>query len=368
MIAVVRLGAIEPFVVGDAPAPESLFLTFVGDIMHHDVNASMPDYDELYRSVRSVLSRDDLSFANIEFPVDPSRAPSGYPKFNGTVDYIHAAIRSGFDVFSLANNHTFDWGRSSADATLASFDAIAEETGTFHNGIRPNPGYTLEPTVIHKNGWTIGFLSLTAFSNVPGAAAHVHQVDYHTAAGRKRVMDAVASMAARFDLLVVSVHAGTEYVLTPDPAKTEFFRDLVDAGADIVWGHHPHVLQPYEIVETDGGNRLIMYSTGNFVSGQRRYQQPLLALGRWAPTGDTALFQVQVARAGDDSSVGAVRTPVITVLNHPEYGLVLRTFGEVMAEQLSIQWRSFYLVRYAVMRSYRDAALPSSAHQSPAAD
>jgi len=66
--------------------------------MHHEINADTPDYDRIYDSARHLLHIDDLSFANIEFPVDPAREPAGYPIFNGTVEYLEAAVRAGFDL------------------------------------------------------------------------------------------------------------------------------------------------------------------------------------------------------------------------------------------------------------------------------
>ncbi len=343
-----RLLAVEPDLSpADGPRPP-LTLSFVGDIMHHMVNAQMPDYDRLYDAVRELLAVDDLSFANIEFPVDPSQPPAGYPIFNGSVEYVEAAIRGGFDVFSLANNHTYDLGPAGVAATREVFRDLAERVTIFTNGIREDRGARITPSEILHRGWRIGFVAITSFSNVPGSGPYINLVDYLDRPTRTRFLDLVRSWSDEYDLLVVSVHAGVEYVLSPAGHKVEFFRDLSDAGADIVWGHHPHVLQPWEH-RNDG---VIIYSAGNFVSGQRRHQIPDLPFGRWAPAGDTAIFQVRV----EDRHGGVVSVlehiPAFTTYLDPDHGFVLRTFDEVISAELSLPWRAFYLARYAFMRRF----------------
>ncbi len=331
----------------DGPRP-SLTLSFVGDIMHHLVNAEMPDYDRLYDAVRDVLAVDDLSFANIEFPVDPAQEPAGFPVFNGSVAYIEAAIRGGFDVFALANNHTYDLGPAGVAATREVFRDLEARAAIFTNGIRSERGAELAATEIVYRGWRIGFVSITSFSNVWGSGPYINLVDYLNPTARSRFLDRVRSWSEEFDLLIISVHAGSEYVLSPVGHKVEFFRELSDAGAAVVWGHHPHVLQPWE--HRNGG--VIIYSAGNFISAQRRHQSPYVPFGRWAPTGDTAIFQVRVEDRQGGVESRLVRIPAFTKYLDPEHGLVLRTFDEVIAGELSLPWRAFYLARYAFMRRF----------------
>ncbi|MEE8440243.1 MAG: CapA family protein [Spirochaetia bacterium] len=349
-----------------ADPADSLLLTFVGDIMHHDLNARMDDYDRLYDAVRRSLHEDSLSFANIEFPVDADRKPSGYPLFNGTAEYVEAAVRGGFDVFSLANNHSFDGGAQGTAATARLFSSLSAEAGTYHNGLRDEPEGSITPTVIHRDGWSIAFVSITTFSNLPGSSRFINLVDHTNASVVDAFLNQVSQWDAEFDLLIVSVHAGTEYTTRPDPRKALFFRSLVAHGADIVWGHHPHVLQPWENVDTGPARKLILHSTGNFISAQRNYQQPFLPLGRWAPTGDTALFRVTVMRSSESDSSGRfqptvvrVSTPIFTVHIDPTHGMVPKTFGAVLTGPLPLVWRAFYAVRYAATRSLLNAPLAS---------
>ena len=85
-------------------------LTFAGDLMAHLSNYSFGPFSELYSGVKSILQSDDLSFVNLETPVDNTNIYSTFPRFNVNSEYVWAAIVAGFDVFSLANNHAADRG------------------------------------------------------------------------------------------------------------------------------------------------------------------------------------------------------------------------------------------------------------------
>ncbi|HKJ85234.1 MAG TPA: CapA family protein [Spirochaetia bacterium] len=334
--------------VNGSPSRPPLVLSFVGDIMHHEINAAMPDFDRLYDSVRALLQIDDLSFANVEFPVDPAREPSGYPIFNGSVDYLEAAIRAGFDVLSLANNHSFDLGAGGVATTKAVVDDLARRGGIHASGLRSEPWAPIEVTAIDHRTWRIGFVAVTSFSNVAGSSPYINLINYFDRDVRRDFLASVRQWSEEYDLLILSVHAGDEYVSTPVTHKSRFLRELSDAGAHIVWSHHPHVLQPWE--QRDG--RVIIFSAGNFVSGQRRYQSPLVPFGRWAPTGDTAIYQLAVSQVGDLVEARMARTPLFTMLAHPEHGLVLRSYDEVLANDGPMLWRAFHLARYPVMRRF----------------
>lgn len=356
-VAGATLPGVEPYPVEPATSArrEPLVLSFTGDIMHHEQNAAVTDYDRIYDAVRPLLAIDDLSFANLEFPVDPSRPPAGYPLFNGTRAYVEAALRAGVDVLALANNHTFDLGLTGALATRRLADELGSLTGLAHSGVREREWAPIEPVVIHHRGWRIGFVSITAFSNAGGSAAHINLVDYLNTDAREAILASVRVWSGEVDLLIVGVHAGVEYTREPSEQKAAFFRALSDAGAHVVWGHHPHVLQPTEL--RDG--RLIIYSAGNLVSAQRRYQSPFVPAGRWAPTGDTAVYQVRVASGVAGSRITDVRAPLFTMIDDPDHGLVLESFDAILAGELPVAWRAFYLARYAAMTRFTGTPIPA---------
>ena len=120
-----------------APEPETahknhdkdtINLLFAGDIMAHSVNYYITTYDKIWRDVREVISESDLAFANIEAPVDTTKAASSYPNFNMTRKYVQAAVDAGFDVFSLCNNHTNDQYKNGILETIKTSQAITEYT------------------------------------------------------------------------------------------------------------------------------------------------------------------------------------------------------------------------------------------------
>ena len=88
------------------PTDNRLVLTFGGDIMAHVENFGMADYNMIYTDIEEIIQNDDFTFANLETPVHEGRAYESYPTFNVQPEYVQAAIDAGFDVFSLANNHT----------------------------------------------------------------------------------------------------------------------------------------------------------------------------------------------------------------------------------------------------------------------
>src|SRR5208282_3311610 len=156
-----------PCAAVSADTPRELRLTFVGDIMGHDVNYQMKDFHNIYSSVKEVFLTDDLTFANLEFPLDPFRPHSGYPSFNGTVAYLAAAIDSGFNLFSLANKHAFDWGEEGISQTIRALEsARAHSTGPFaYSGTRDNPHQAFRPETISVKGVKVGFIAVAQFLN-----------------------------------------------------------------------------------------------------------------------------------------------------------------------------------------------------------
>ena len=106
---------------------KTISLLFAGDIMAHSVNFNMKDYNKIWTDVKDVISAADLSFANLEAPVDSTKKAQNYPNFNMPVSYVRACVESGFDVFSLCNNHSNDQGKSGISETLNSLSKIRDE-------------------------------------------------------------------------------------------------------------------------------------------------------------------------------------------------------------------------------------------------
>jgi hypothetical protein len=346
-----------------------LQLTFAGDIMVHTANYLTADYPEIYRSIAPLLRKDDLSFANLEFPVDPSRAYSSYPRFNGTPEYLQAAVEAGVEVFSLANNHAFDQGRDGVFQTLLVLSKMGEQSyhRLYAGGIRGNLRKPFEPVEIRCRGVRIGFLAVCQMVNVPMPHFYVHIVDYRNRRHRETFLPLIQEIAPRYDLFILSYHGGREYSRRPEEAKMAFFERLLEAGVDIIWGHHPHVVQPHRLVEREEGRGLIMPSTGNLISGMMIGVNPEEPDQDLAWTSDSALWLVTVRIQQDRAAVQRVSPVPIANCRNGRGEIFIDTLPGVARRALSEDWLNYYRERAALMyHSLREEGGPSVMERQPA--
>ena len=344
-----------------APAAASpqriLHLSFVGDIMGHDVNYIMGDYADIYAGVSDIFLNDDLTFANLELPVDPTRPVSGYPFFNGTPAYARAALDAGIDVFSLANNHAFDGGVEGIFQTLRSVESLRGGSRPFWvSGIRGNPGVPFRPTVISVQGVRVGFLALSQFLNVPGGLRYVNVVDYGDEGAVDQLLGIVRAARRQVDLLVVSWHGDAEYAQRPAPGKRQFFRRLLDAGAQVVFSHHPHVVQGYEIARgaAAGQDGLIMYSMGNFISGMTWGLGPSVARPPLAETGEAYILQVDVLCSDSGCSVQDAMPVPVANYKDARGEMVVGRLDRLADGSIPVgaAWKRYFAGRLSLMREF----------------
>src|SRR5215510_526652 len=194
------------------------------------------------------------------------RARSGDPAAFVSPGSIAGALRdSGFTVVSTANNHAFDQGVRGVRDTLDELEAH----GVVHVGTSRAPleaGAVPECRVVVENGIRIGFLAFTEHVKWFGRSAdrpnpHVFGIDDAIALKIKRARE-----AAGVDFLVVSLHWGEEYAAEPSDAQRAIAQRVLQGGADMIVGHHPHILQPAQQVCTAGRDRLVLYSLGTLFS------------------------------------------------------------------------------------------------------
>ena len=335
------------------PARQLLRLTFLGDIMGHDVNFRMQDYRDIYRGVEDVIGRDDLTVGNLEFPVEPSLPVSGYPFFNANRAYLDAAVDSGSDVFSLANNHAFDQREEGIFQTLraaASARSAAARPVCF-SGIRGNPLRPFAAETLTVRGLRVGFLAATQFLNDAAGRPWVHVVDTSAEEAVERFLSLVRRESARVDLFIVSYHGGSEYAEEASPSKKIFFRRLVENGAHIVLGHHPHVVQGWERVAAVDGSRLVLYSMGNFISGMTWRLSPTDPAPGLPPRGESYLLAAEILLTG--GTVSVVRADAIPIANYRnERGEMVVGRMRDLADgtvRMPRAWTAYYAARLAMM-------------------
>ena len=156
------------------------------------------------------------------------------------------------------------------------------EVGLLFAGSGDTAAETFQPVIVEANGIKVGWLGITRWLNGnrnpdKDDQPHVNFFPYPGEAGgaagadEAAVLDAVKKARAQCDMLVVSIHWGIEYAPAPRPEDVDIAHKMLDAGASVIVGHHPHVLQPVETYKTvDGRNAVIFYSLGNFLSNQSR--------------------------------------------------------------------------------------------------
>jgi poly-gamma-glutamate synthesis protein (capsule biosynthesis protein) len=252
------------------PAPVSLSLIAVGDIlMHQDVKHAADldpnGFQALWADLVPMFREADLAFGNLETPVAPATGRPGVPfQFNAPGSLPAALRASGFTVLSTANNHAFDQGAKGVRETLNRLRAqhlVAIGSGED----RP---CAESSQIVERRGLRVAFLGFTDIFNLDlnrrANEPWVRPLDLEPA------LQAVREARGQADLVVVSLHWGNEYQHLPTKRQRDIARSLVTAGCDVILGHHPHMLQPVELLEAEGRKALVAYSLGNFISNQDR--------------------------------------------------------------------------------------------------
>ncbi len=245
---------------GSGHPPPSVILRFAGDVLlaaHYE--AAMRDSSAATFRAFPRLGGADVTVVNLECPVTQRGTKVSKPfNFRMQPRYIETLKGGGIDVVSIANNHIFDFGSRGLLDTISYLDSA----GVLHVGAGRNFTDAHRPVVKTIRGRAVAFLAYYGGGEAPGAgnsSPGVARRDLtQIAADIRKLRSGSAS-----PYVVVILHWGTELAKTPDRGQVAFAHSLIDAGADAVVGHHPHVLQGIERYR--GG--VIAYSLGNFVFG-----------------------------------------------------------------------------------------------------
>ncbi len=238
-------------------------IALVGDIMlDRGVKRSVEqnfsgDYSALFQNVPELFEA-DIAFANLEGPIAAGgRNVGSQYSFRMSPAVLPALKGAGFDVLSFANNHVGDWSREAFLETLT----LLNQSQIAYVGAGINKQEAFVPKIISTNGQRIGFL---AFSDVgPNWLAAKESTPGIAIAEEKTITEAVQAAAGQVDTLIVSFHWGEEY--KPRTLQQKKLAELaIDAGADVIIGHHPHVIQATETYK----GKPIFYSLGNFIFDQ----------------------------------------------------------------------------------------------------
>nr|WP_316244869.1 CapA family protein [Paenibacillus antibioticophila] len=264
---------------------ERVVISFGGDTLFSgkvENKLKQAGYDYPYKHVKDLFLQDDLTVLNLETPVTEGGTPEEEKTFvfKSSPKALPEMVRAGVEAVNLANNHILDQG---VEGLLDTLEHLSE-AGVLHVGAGKNSKEAFAPVYVERNGIRI---ALCGFSRViprkewaagkgPGVAA-----TYDSTQAVKTIEEA----RDQADLVLVVVHWGKERTVELEKHQTELAHAYIDAGADLVIGGHPHVLQGLESYK----GKWIAYSTGNFIFTKSKDPN----------TWETAVFQASCSKAGD---------------------------------------------------------------------
>ena len=261
------------------PAPERpparVRIRAVGDLMAHAVQLRAAsrgegrfDWSSTFEGVRPLLEDADLTYGNLETTLSGHDLYySGYPTFNTPDSYADALDAAGFDLLQTANNHSRDRRKLGVDRTIAALEQRSlRHVGTFASAA------DAENPAVHRTirGVRMAFLAYTYGTNdippEPNEDWTVAHIDLP-----QMLADIAAARTAGAEAVVLGLHWGDDYVHEPQQDQRDLAQALINGGADLLLGGHPHVLQPAEWLQDANSDRrgLVFWSLGNFLSNQR---------------------------------------------------------------------------------------------------
>lgn len=243
----------------------SLFM--VGDaLIHSAVYADADtgngyDFRPMIEEVKEISKNYDLAFYNQETILGGSELGlSSYPRFNSPYEVGDAFVDAGFNLVSLANNHTLDRGET---AILNSHQYWKQYPDVLTAGSFSSKDEMDQPNIGEVNGIRYAFFAYTDWTN--GLVAPSGKEYLLARYSNELAKQDIEKVRGQVDVVIVSMHFGDEYSLSVSSRQREIATYLASLGVDIVIGHHPHVVEPIEMID----DTLVIYSLGNFISAQR---------------------------------------------------------------------------------------------------
>ena len=300
---------------------ETITLMSVGDFLYHrpqtlkvPSEATGYDYYNNLQYVKPYLEKADITFGNYETTSTLSREFLGYPMFNTPPESLDAIMDAGFDILNTVNNHTLDSGKQGL-------------IDTFHNirnrgmkvvGTKIAPGDSVQ--VLVRKGISVGFVGYTyGYNGLDSRLSEAEHGYMGSLMDEERMKQEIQASHEQNDFTIVSAHWGNEYQIAPNTYQKELAQRMVEWGADVILGTHPHVIQPGERI----GESYVIYSMGNFISDQRLETLEKIETERGV------MLEIELTKnfTQDSTSVGLV-TPHPTWVN--KYQKEGRSYYEVI--------------------------------------
>ncbi|GIG38495.1 hypothetical protein Cph01nite_02570 [Cellulomonas phragmiteti] len=300
-----------PVPVPTAEPDVALSIVAAGDVLPHlPVLRSARagdgyDFTPLLTPLDPWVRSADLALCHLEVPVAPQgSAPSGYPVFGAPAQLADGLAAQGWDGCSTASNHSVDRGWAGVGATLDALDGA----GLGHVGTARSPGEDAQAQLyrLERAGRTVTVAHLASTYGTNGMPVDPDKPwSVQLTDADDLVTRATAARAAGADLVLVSLHWGSEYRTAPTDTQRALAQELADSGSvDLVIGHHAHVPQPVELLAggPDGVGMWVAYGLGNYVSNQ---DEACCA----ADTASGLLLTAEVVATGADPAAGTPAGP-----------------------------------------------------------
>ncbi|MCK4592813.1 CapA family protein, partial [Candidatus Parcubacteria bacterium] len=235
----------------------------VGDIMlSRTVEQKMIEYGDYkypFLKTAEIINKADIVFGNLETTIMSGRIiKSEEMIFRANPKSVEGLKLAGFNILNLANNHIMNFGKSGLESTIKNLD----ENNILHIGAGISEKEIYKPAIKNVKGTKFAFLGFTYNSDQRkisnGKIYGVANMEI------EKMKEGVRKAKLENDIVIVSMHAGTEYKISSSCFQENFARNAIDAGADLVIGHHPHAVQNIEKYKEG----YILYSLGNFVFDQ----------------------------------------------------------------------------------------------------
>ncbi len=286
-----------------------------GDLLYHDIiyisakkSDGTYDFHENFEYVKPWLKQADLVIGDFEGTVNKDHYLAGYPLFNAPGEVMDAIKDAGYQVLDLAHNHILD---SQIEGVVSTADAI-EKAGMTPIGVYTHEPRDKAPIVIKEvNGIKVALLAYSYGFN--GIEQSISQEDYDrylSDLNEDKMKAEIERAEKEADITIIMPQMGVEYQIEPTEEQKKLYHKMIDWGADIIFGGHPHVVEPAETVEKNGDKKLIIYSMGNFISNQRIETMQDVENAKWTERG--VLMDVTIKKKSG-------KTTIETAQAHPSW-------------------------------------------------
>ncbi len=324
------------------------FLAAGDNIIHGNVyldaenrakNGEKYNFTDMYDGIADAVKAADIAFINQETPIcGDSLGIYGYPNFNSPEAVGDTLIELGFDIVNVANNHTLDMKERGYRGTLDYWDARSDEI-TMIGGYRSKADYE-NIRVIEKDGISIALLSYTYGTNgmfLPvSSELMIPSMDSRDkdCITKDEIVRMVKKADGLADLVFVVMHWGEENYFTLSSSQKTLSTAITEAGADVIIGMHPHVIQDMEWkTASDGSETLVIYSLGNLINTQYDNQNLV---------GGIVTFDIVKDKNGNITIEDPVYNPTVTHYNKDRLGLQVYFMQDYTEELVKLHGNPSY--------------------------